>query len=161
MTAATAEHFSDSPSSISAASLVFVDSNVLLYAVDDADRAKREAARSWYEHLWRNRRGRISFQVLGEFYVNALRIRAAARDEARAQVRDLFAWNPIATDAGLIEYGWRITDRYQLSYWDALIVAAAKATGCRYLLTEDLQDGQNLDGIRVLNPFLHNLESAP
>ena len=141
-------------------SLVFVDSNVFLYAVDDADPAKQQAARKWRAELWKGRRGRISFQVLGEFYVNALRKRPAARDEARAEVRDLLAWNPVIADAALLEQGWKIQDRYQLSYWDALIVAAAKASSCRYLLTEDLQTGQKLEGVEVVNPFLRAPESV-
>jgi predicted nucleic acid-binding protein len=139
---------------------IFVDTNVLLYALDEADPSKRQTARKWTADLWKSRRGRVSFQVLGEFYVNALRIHPASRDEARAEVRDLLAWNPVASDAALIESGWKLQDRYQLSYWDALIVAAAKAVACRYLLTEDLQAGQKLDGIEILNPFLRAPESV-
>jgi len=133
---------------------VFVDSNVFLYALDKADLKKQQAARNWRAELWKSRRGRLSFQVLGEFYVNAIRLLPKARDEARSEVRDLLAWRPVVTDAALLERGWKIQDRYQLSYWDALIVAAAKTSSCSYLLTEDLQAGQNLDGIEVVNPFL-------
>lgn len=139
---------------------VFVDSNVLLYAVDEADPDKQRVARNWRAELWKSRRGRVSFQVLGEFYVNAVRKLPAAREEARAEVRDLLAWNPVVTDAALLERGWKLQDRYRLSYWDALIVAAAKAASCRYLLTEDLQAGQTLDGIEVVNPFLRSPESV-
>jgi|SRR5208282_491772 len=138
---------------------VFVDSNVFLYALDEADLKKQELARTWRSELWKSRRGRVSFQVLGEFYVNAVRLLPKARDEARAEVRDLLAWNPVITDATVLEHGWKIQDRYQLSYWDALIVAAAKASSCRYLLTEDLQAGQTLDGIEVVNPFKGGPES--
>jgi predicted nucleic acid-binding protein len=66
----------------------------------------------------------------------------------------------VIADAALLERGWKIQDRFQLSYWDALIVAAAKAASCRYLLTEDLQAGQSLDGIEVVNPFLRGPESV-
>lgn len=142
-------------------SLVFIDSNVFVYAMDETDHAKQLAARNWRSALWKNRRGRVSFQVLGEFYVNALRIQPEAREEARAEVRDLLAWNPVITNEALIEKGWKLQDRYQLSYWDALIVAAAGAASCRYLLTEDLQAGQALDGIEVLNPFQRAPESLP
>src|SRR5579872_3131961 len=117
---------------------VFVDSKVLLYAVDEADHKKQQAARQWRAKLWKSRRGRIRFQVLGEFYVNAMRKWPSAREEARSEIRDLLAWNPVVADAAQLERGWKIQDRYQLSYWDALIVAAAKAASCRYLLTEDL-----------------------
>jgi predicted nucleic acid-binding protein len=138
---------------------VFVDSNVFLYALDEANPKKQQTARNWRAELWKSRRGRVSFQVLGEFYVNAMRKQPAARDEVRAEVRDLLAWNPVTADGILLEQGWKIQDRYQFSYWDALIVAAAKVCGCRYLLTEDLQSGQKLDGIEVVNPFLRGPES--
>ena len=141
-------------------SSVFVDSNVFLYAVDEADANKQRAARCWRAELWKSRRGRVSFQVLGEFYVNAVRKRPAASEEARAEVRDLLAWDPVVTDAAMLELGWKLQDRYQLSYWDALIVAAAKTASCRYLLTEDLQAGQRMDGIEVVIPFLRSPESV-
>ncbi|MFZ0278125.1 MAG: PIN domain-containing protein [Candidatus Sulfotelmatobacter sp.] len=138
---------------------VFVDSNVFLYALDEADPKKQQAARNWRSELWKSRRGRVSFQVLGEFYVNAVRKQPAARDEVRAEVRDLLAWSPVIADAVLLERGWKIQDRYQFSYWDALIVAAAKVSACHYLLTEDMRSGQKLDGIEVVNPFLRGPES--
>ena len=133
---------------------VFVDSNVFLYALDDGHPAKQQAARKWRSALWTSRLGRISFQVLGEFYLNAVRLQPAAREGARAEVRDLLAWNPVITDAAVLEQGWKLQDRYRLSYWDALIVAAAKISSCRYLLSEDFQTGQKLDGIEIVSPFL-------
>jgi predicted nucleic acid-binding protein len=138
---------------------VFVDTNVLIYALDEGDRAKQQAAQRWRIALWETRRGRTSFQVLEEFYVKATKKWPAARDQARAEVRDLLAWRPVTVDAGVMDRAWRIQDRYQLSFWDALIVAAAKSAACRYLLTEDLQSDQNLDGVRVVNPFLHAPDS--
>jgi len=137
---------------------VFVDSNVLLYALDDADQEKQQAAQNWRLALWRSRLGRVSFQVLAEFYVNAVRLRPASRDESRAEIRDLLAWNPVVVDAVVLDLGWRFQDRYHLAFWDSLIVAAAKVATCRYLLTEDFQDGQKLDGIEVINPCLKGPE---
>jgi predicted nucleic acid-binding protein len=138
---------------------VFVDTNVFLYAVDQADLKKQQAARAWREQLWRNRLGRISFQVLQEFYVKIIQKWPEHRDEARAEVKDLLAWHPVTVDFPILERSWKLQDRYQLSFWDALIVAAAKSVGCRYLLTEDLQTSQDLDGIIVISPFLTNPES--
>jgi predicted nucleic acid-binding protein len=63
-------------------------------------------------------------------------------------------------DAAILERGWKIQDRYHLSFWDSLIVAAAKSAGCRYLLTEDLQANQDLDGVMVVSPFLSNPASV-
>jgi predicted nucleic acid-binding protein len=133
---------------------VFVDTNVLLYALDEADKAKQTAAQDWRAALWQSRLGRVSFQVLAEFYSNALRLKPSARDDARAEIRDLLAWNPLVVDAAVVETGWRFQDRYRLSFWDSLILAAAKLSACGYLLTEDLQAGQILDGIEVVNPFV-------
>jgi predicted nucleic acid-binding protein len=133
---------------------VFVDTNVFLYALDRADLKKQIAARKWRDELWKNRLGRISFQVLQEFYVKASQKWPESRDEPRAEVRDLLAWRPVTEDAAILERGWKVQDRYHLSFGDALIVAAAKSIGCRYLLTEDLQADQNLDGIIVVSPFL-------
>jgi predicted nucleic acid-binding protein len=57
-------------------------------------------------------------------------------------------------NTALVEHAWKLQDRYQLSFWDALIVAAAKFGGCNFLLSEDLQSGQDFDGLLVINPFL-------
>ena len=135
---------------------VFVDTNVLIYALDEADRKKHEAARLWRAELWKSHRGRISYQVLQEFYVKVTQKWPGARELARAEVRDLLAWQPVSADAPLLERAWRIQDRYRLSFWDALIAAAAKVASCRYLLTEDLQADQDIDGVIVINPFLHD-----
>jgi predicted nucleic acid-binding protein len=136
---------------------IFVDTNVLIYALDPADLVKHHAAQAWRASLWDSQRGRISFQVLQEFYAKVVQKWPAARPEARAEVRDLLAWHPVPIDADLLEHGWKIQDRYQLSFWDALIAAAAKSIACRYLLTEDLQAGQEIEGVLIVNPFL----SAP
>jgi len=133
---------------------VFVDTNVFIYAVDQADLKKQLAAQAWRAWLWETNRGRISFQVLQEFYVNAIKKHPSARVEIRKEISDLMAWRPIALDASIITRGWKIEDRYGISFWDSLIVAAARVSGCRYLLTEDLQRGQELDGVMVVNPFL-------
>jgi len=135
---------------------IFVDTNVLIYALDEADLRKQQAARLWRAELWKSGRGRVSYQVLQEFYAKVTQKWPGARGQARAEVRDLLAWRPVAVDAALLARGWAIQDRYQLSFWDALIVAAARSALCRYLLTEDLQPDQDLDGVLVVNPFLRD-----
>jgi predicted nucleic acid-binding protein len=135
---------------------VFVDTNVFVYALDRGDLKKQQAAWAWRAELWKRRTGRTSFQELQGFYVKVTQKWPAARDGAWAEVRDLLAWRPLAVDAALLEQGWRIQDRYRLSFWDSLIVAAAKSAACRYLLTEDLQADQNIDGVIVVNPFLRD-----
>ncbi len=135
---------------------VFVDTNVLIYAVDLAEPRKQRAAQSWLDELWKNKLGRLSFQVLQEFYVKVGKKGLSTVDDARTVIRDLLTWKPVAVTAGLLERSWKIQDRYQLSFWDSLIVAAAKSVSCRFLLTEDLQAGQDLDGLLVVNPFLRD-----
>jgi predicted nucleic acid-binding protein len=133
----------------------FVDSNVLVYWVDGSDPVKQQRASLWVEELWKGRSGRISFQVLQEFFYAATKKKPEIVEKIRAEVRHLLAWHPISVDPALLELAWKIQDRYHFAFWDALIVAAAKAASCRWLLTEDLQSGQNLDGIVVVNPFLY------
>lgn len=142
---------------------VFVDSNVLVYARDASEGTKHERAIEWLTHLWTTHSGRLSFQVLHEFYVTVTRKLdpGLTSDEARADVRSLLAWRPIGAEAHVLEGAWDVEDRFGLSFWDAMIVSAAKAAGCQRLLTEDLRDGQEIDGLQVASPFAHAPESSP
>ena len=133
--------------------LVFVDTNVLIYAIDEGNPKKQATARVWQAELWKSRRGRLSFQVLQEFYSKVCQKSPKVREEARAEIRNLLEWRPVSIDAAILERAWKIQERYKISFWDALIVSAAKAGSCRYLLTEDLQEDQELDGVVVVNPF--------
>jgi predicted nucleic acid-binding protein len=137
-------------------SAVFVDTNILLYSEDGADAARQAQAITWLRSLWERRLGRLSTQVLNEFYVNATRkLRPAMpAGDARAEVRRYQRWQPWAIDHATVESAWSVESRYSLNYRDALIVAAAQAQGCRYLLSEDLQHGQRIDSVQILNPFL-------
>jgi len=134
---------------------VFVDTNVLLYAYDDTDPGKRDRARAWLTVCWQLRCGRVSTQVLNEFYSNARRRFATAisAGDARAEVRRLQQWRPWQIDQPTIETAWAIESRYNINYWDALMVAAAQHMGCASMLTEELQHGQIIDSVRVVNPF--------
>ena len=134
---------------------VFVDTNVLLYVYDDADLHKQARSREWMRHCWEARIGRLSTQVLNEFYVNARKRFAAtiAPGDARAEVRRLQQWNPWQIDHATIETAWAVESRLGISYWDALMVSAAQHMGCRWLLTEDLPHGQKIDLLTVVNPF--------
>ncbi len=137
-------------------SSVFVDTNVLLYAFDDSDPAKRDRSREWLGACWLRRCGRLSTQVLNEFYANARkRFRdAISAGDARAEVRRYQEWAPWQIDHATIETAWAVESRYGLNYWDALMVSAAQHMGCEWLLTEDLQHDQRIDQVRIINPFL-------
>ena len=133
----------------------FIDTNVLVYARDASAPAKQPAAERWLRLLWATRSGRVSAQVLNEYYsVVTEKLRPGlGRDEARADVRNLMAWAPVPTDGPVVEGAWTVQDRYGLSWWDSLVVSAAQVAGCAWLLTEDLQHGQALDGVTVVDPF--------
>lgn len=140
----------------------FVDSNILVYARDASEAHKQRRASAWMEHLWRSRSGRVSVQVLHEFYVVATRkLRPGLpRHEARRDVEALGAWEPVALDRPLTAEAWSLEDRFGLSFWDSLVVAAALRAGCERLLTEDLQDGQDYGGVVVCDPFAHPVDEA-
>jgi predicted nucleic acid-binding protein len=135
---------------------VFVDTNVLVYFRDSTEPDKQARAGRWLERLWRERTGRLSFQVLSEFYVVVTAKLSPGLDpeQARADVRALMAWEPVAVGRRALEAAWTVQKGCRLSWWDALIVAAARLQGCRHLLTEDLAAGQDLDGVTVVNPFV-------
>ena len=135
--------------------LYFVDTNILVYGRDASEAQKNPIALEWLEFLWRTQRGRLSTQVLQEYYQVVTRKLAPGlpRETARQDVLDLTAWRPHMIDAQVLERAWTIEDRFGLSWWDSLIVAAAQRLGARRLLTEDLQAGQDFDGLSVVNPF--------
>lgn len=135
----------------------FVDANVLIYRRDSSEPVKQQQATAWIDFLWHSKQGCLSVQVLNEFYVIVTRKLKPGMDieAARADVRALMMWQPIAIDTLVVEKAWIIQDRFLFSWWDSLIIAAAQVAECRYLLTEDLQDAQELDGVIVVNPFIH------
>jgi predicted nucleic acid-binding protein len=138
---------------------VFVDTNVLLYWRDGRDAAKQARAAEWLAHLWRQQTGRTSTQVLSEYYVNVTRKLdpGLPADEAWDDVEALLAWDPQPIDGALLRRGREVSSRFELSWWDSLVVAAAQAQGCALLLTEDLQDRAVFGGVTVRNPFALSL----
>jgi len=133
---------------------VFVDTNVFVYRHDDSVPAKQSRAEQWIAFLARSRAGRLSYQVLQELYATLTRPRVNFDPaEARRIVQLLSAWQPLSIEIGILKRAWQVQERHALSWWDALIVAAAQAGECSVLLTEDLQAGQVFDSVRVVNPF--------
>jgi predicted nucleic acid-binding protein len=134
---------------------VFVDTNVIVYSRDASVPQKQKRAMSWMAHLWNNRIGKLSYQVLQEFYITVtVKLQPGLDPEnARKDVRCLLAWQPIVVNEGVLENAWLVQDRYQVSWWDALVVSAAQLADCPYLLTEDLQENQKFGSLQVINPF--------
>lgn len=135
--------------------LVFVDTNVFLYARDASEGAKQRRAAAWLEHLWRQQLGRTSMQVLSEYYVNVTRklVPGLSHVEAWDDVSALFAWRPQPTDEAIMRLGREVGLRHRLSWWDSLIVAAAQAQGCALLLSEDFRERGTYAGMTVRSPF--------
>ena len=137
------------------AAKVFVDTNVLVCSRDASEPQKNKQAIAWMSHLWNMQAGRLSYQVLQEFYITVTEKLDPGldRESARKDIRSLLPWRPITVDNRVFDGAWHIQDRFGLSWWDALIVSAALVADCRYLLTEDLQDSQMFGNLQVINPF--------
>jgi predicted nucleic acid-binding protein len=131
----------------------FVDTNVLLYTLDSANPSKQAAALRWRDFLWKHRAGCLSWQVLNEFYANATGKTGAPPAVARAMVEAYAQWPVSPFSLALLRRAWHWTDDAQINYWDALILTAAEHTGCRWLLSEDFQDGRKYGSVQAVNPF--------
>ena len=135
--------------------LTFVDTNVLAYAHDRSETRKQPVAQAQLEELWRERTGVLSTQVLQELYVVATRKLATPmpRTTARKIVALYAEWPVVQIDVPLILAASDLEERHTLSFWDTLVVEAARRAGATRLLTEDLQAGRRIAGVRVENPF--------
>jgi len=134
----------------------FVDTNVLIYAHDVDAKEKHRVAKETVNELWAHRTGFLSAQVLQEFYVNVTRklSKPLLKKHAREVVDKYAVWCVDTTSAEII-VALRIEDEARIGFWDALICAAALKAGAERILSEDLNPGQKIAGIRVLNPFAH------
>lgn len=134
---------------------VFVDANVLVYARDANEALKQPRAADWMAQLWREQSGRTSTQVLAEYYVTVTRkLRpVVSTQDAWNDVKSLLAWQPQAVDGPLLERAREIEQRYRLSWWDSMVVAAAQLQDCALLLSEELQDGAVYGAVVARSPF--------
>jgi len=133
----------------------FVDTNILMYAHDRAAGEKHERAKALVEELWRNRTGVVSTQVLQELSVN-LRKKAGRPLDARATreiITDYLTWHVVVNGGESILEALELEARFQISFWDALVVQAAHTSGAEVLYSEDLSDGQKYGAVRVINPL--------
>lgn len=136
---------------------IFVDTNILLYARDASEPDKQPVAAERLDQLWDGKNGKLSVQVLNEYFVNVTRKLKPGLTPAEAwdDIEALGVWDPLPMDMVLLQRGYTIQRRYGLSWWDSLIVAAAEAAGCTTILSEDLTHGAEYFGITVENPFHH------
>ena len=132
----------------------FIDSNVLIYAHDVDAEAKHDTAKAILKELWSERTGLLSLQVLLEFYVNVTRKikKPLRKGSARAVVENYGTWcRPTTLDD--VTAAFRIEEQSRIGFWDALIVSSAARMGATRILSEDLNPGQRIAGILIVNPF--------
>ncbi|HEU5472105.1 MAG TPA: PIN domain-containing protein [Actinophytocola sp.] len=140
----------------SGTNLVFVDTNVLVYAHDLDEGQKHDIAVAVLNKLWRDGTGVLSTQVLQEFYRVATRKMnpAMTKSEARAIIAEYGQWCSMDTNPQLLVSASILDERYQLPWWDALVVEGAVRSGASLLLSDDLQNGQRFGTLTVRNPFV-------
>jgi predicted nucleic acid-binding protein len=132
----------------------FADTNVLLYAVSRDPKEQDKATRA--NELLAARDIALSVQVLQEFYVQATRESRPdplTHEQAAGLVESFLRFPVLAVTTNLMLAAAATCQRFGVSYWDAAILEAARSLGCQVVLSEDLSDGQDYDGVRVENPF--------
>lgn len=137
---------------------VFLDTNVFIYSIDSSEelKRKREIARRLVKMHIRKGTGVISVQVLQEFFQVATRKieTPISPEEALEYMHYMATLRIVVSDFDMVVAAVRLQEKHRFSFWDALILQAAKISGCSQVLSEDLQDGFQLDSMTVKNPFL-------
>jgi predicted nucleic acid-binding protein len=132
----------------------FFDTNILVYAEDTSEPVKQPIASAQIlHHMW-HRSGVVSTQVLQEYFVTVTRKFKADPLRAKEKVELYGAFEVARMDLSNILAAIDMHRLYGISFWDALVLRMAKQAGCRILLSEDMQHGQEIDGVRIVNPFL-------
>jgi predicted nucleic acid-binding protein len=136
----------------------FVDTNVLVYAHDVTAGDKHTRAKQLVADLWADGTGCLSVQVLQEFYVTVTRKvqRPLEPDVARQHVEDLAQWLVHSPTVGDVVEAIQLHQVAKLAFWDAMVLISAEKLNCQVLWSEDLNTGQNINGIMVRNPFVAN-----
>jgi len=138
----------------------FIDTNILVYADDLADPRKQGLARELLRSAIQAGSGRLSLQVLSEFFAAATRKLGLPAASVRRRIEVYASLNPFKPAVEDLLAAIDLHRLHQLSIWDALIVRSAQATGCRVLYSEDLQTGRSFDGIVVVDPFEEGEQST-
>ena len=134
---------------------VFLDTNIIIYAYDVSAGEKHEIAREVMVNLWDTESGVVSTQVLQEFFVSVTRKIPKPLDVKSAKdiINDLLKWDVVLNDGDCILDAIDIHLRYKYSFWDSMIIRAAIKGAVSLILSEDLSDGQIINGIEIKNPF--------
>ena len=141
----------------------FVDTKILVYAHDVSAGEKHQRAQKLVEELWDSRLGVLSTQVLQELCVSlqGKTSRSPATEELRELIEDYMSWEVVTNTAQSVLLSIDLAAKYQISFWDALIVHAAETAGASILYSEDLSDGQRYGSVQVMNPFSDPIIETP
>lgn len=131
----------------------FFDTNVLIYADDSTEPDKKSVGTALFEEHRRDRTGVVSIQVLQEYFVTATRKLGLESAAARRKVELIAEFDLVVPELDDVLAAIDLHRLHGFSFWDALLVRAAKRSGCRVLLTEDLQHLREVDGVKIVNPF--------
>lgn len=139
--------------------MIFVDTNVYFYAHDNREPAKQAACRSWLIAMAQQRLGRTNLQVANEFTEIVLRKRRDIEPETVFRLADdILVWGAAPINADTVRAARYIRTSTAYSWRDCLLLASALELGCTHFLSEDLQDGQTIEGLTILSPFAHSPE---
>ena len=140
-------------------SKVFIDTNLLVYTMDQKDSGKQETAREYLKNLVDNHFPVLSTQVVQEFYVVATKKLKADPVVVKNIIHNFHNMELVNIDLELIEQAIDISILSQISFWDSLIIAAAEKANCEFVISEDLNAGQLYRGIKLINPFVEDAVS--
>lgn len=135
-------------------SKIFFDTNIIFYAYDSSETVKQAKAQDLLIQAIAEGNGYTSVQVLGEFFhATVIRKKVLTAEKADLILRSLGGLHILDIDYPMVRSAIDNHRRYQTSYWDSLILAAAKRSGCETLFSEDLNTNQDYGGVKTLNPF--------
>lgn len=133
----------------------FLDTNILVYCFDSSVPDKKRIALDLVLELWEWGKGVLSLQVLKEFFVTVTQktVFKMGYEDARRAVEDFLCWEIIYEDRDALKMAIRVSRDYRISFWDANIITCASLGGCSICYSEDLNDGQIIEGVKIINPF--------
>lgn len=142
--------------SVNPRNILFLDTNILVYAFDISAGFKHDLAAQLVKSCWEDETGCLSIQVLQEFFVTVTRKLASPLDQQTAKqiVVDLTNWQVHAPATSDFLQAIELQQEHQISFWDAQVIQSATALGCSQLLSEDLNSGQWYGSVQVINPFI-------
>ena len=134
---------------------VFLDTNIIVYAHDYSSGEKHVTAKEIMGYLWESGEGVISVQILQEFFVCVTKkiLKPLLIKNARAIIEYLSTWDVVTNDKYITLNAIDLQEKYRFSFWDSLVIQAAIKGGTTILMSEDLPDGQVIEGLKIVNPF--------